>query len=239
MRASSITALLCFGLGLRLDAAPPQSKASCRRASITGELNAGNAFVKPISHDLSLFFQPIASGWILRVIPQAGPAGDHDYAELATPPYDSVNPLSISTDFAFRAQDAVGWNPRRFRFATSKASFDRLQDAWLSFEHGGATPAPPLQVELSSNIAQAASGTFTILDARLTPGTANQWMQAAAVASHFTTTAHTLVSSADGSATPLGQIRWIRFRVDLDLPAGFVPSAGIPLLPRSCDAGPS
>ena len=41
----------------------------------------------------------------------------HDYAELATPPYESVSPLLLSTDFSFRAQDAVAWNPRRFRYA--------------------------------------------------------------------------------------------------------------------------
>ena len=34
--------------------------------------------------------------------------GEHDYAELATPPYQSVSPLSISTDFSFRAQGRGG-----------------------------------------------------------------------------------------------------------------------------------
>ena len=50
----------------------------------------------------------------------------HDYAELATPPYESVSPLLLSTDFSFRAQDAVAWNPRRFRYADNSAEFQRL-----------------------------------------------------------------------------------------------------------------
>jgi hypothetical protein len=86
---------------------------------LDGELKDGRPFSQPIGNGLKIFFQPIHSGWILRVLPVSGPMGDYDYAELATPPYQSVTPLSISTDFSFRAQDAVGWNPRHFRFATS------------------------------------------------------------------------------------------------------------------------
>ena len=109
------------------EAAPPTKPAACKRAVTEGELHAGEAFSQAIGGGLKVFFQPIASGWILRVVPAAGPMGEHDYAELATPPYRSVTPLSISMDFAFRAQDAVGWNPRRFRFATSAANFHKLE----------------------------------------------------------------------------------------------------------------
>ena len=183
---------------------------------IAGELNAGQSFSAPIGHGLQVYFQPITSGWILRIFPAGRSLPAHDYAELATPPYQSVSPLSVSTDFSFRAQDAVGWNPRRFRFATSPETFDRLQKAWLAFENAGATPPAPLQVELSSEIAQSANGTLTILDARLVPGTADQWKMAAAVASHFTTTAHTLAQEPDGSTSPLGRILWLRFRLNLE-----------------------
>jgi hypothetical protein len=92
--------------------AAPQKAARCRQATIDGELFAGKGLARPIGNRLVLYFQPIASGWILRVLPQAGLQGEHDYAELATPPYQSISPLSISTDFAFRAQDAVGWNQK-------------------------------------------------------------------------------------------------------------------------------
>ncbi len=183
---------------------------------------------------LEIYFQPIASGWILRVVPVDDEGIAHDYAELATPPYASVTPLSISTDFAFRAQDAVGWNPRRFHFATSGELFKRLEEAFFRMEHAGATPPATLQVDLSAQIAQASEGTFTILDARLVPGMADQWKMAGAVASHFSTTAHTLVESPDGKTSDLGRLVWLRFRLDLDLPPDFRRDPRLQVMPRFC-----
>jgi len=155
---------------------------------------------------------------------------------LATPPYQSVTPLSISTDFAFRAQDAIGWNPRRFRFATSSASFHRLQQAYLKFEAAGTNPSADLQTELAHEIAQSSEATFTILDSRLVGGTADQWQMAAAVASHFDTTAHTLVQELNGATSALGRIVWLRFRLDMTIPQGFSvnPALHVQLLP--CNA---
>ena len=140
---------------------------------------------------LKLWFQPIASGWILRVVPVAGPLGQHDYAELATPPFQSVTPLSLSTDFAFRAQDAVGWNPRRFRFATSEDEFKRLSEVYERYESAGARPPATLEMEVADEVSKAAEGKLTIVDAKLVPGMADQWKMAAAVSSRFETTAHT------------------------------------------------
>src|SRR5580698_7276313 len=59
-------------------AAPP-TKPVCQAAIIEGELNAGQPFSQPIGGGLKVFFQPIHSGWILRILPASGPAGDHDY----------------------------------------------------------------------------------------------------------------------------------------------------------------
>jgi hypothetical protein len=202
-----------------------------------GELEAGKGYTKAIGNGLMVWFQPIASGWILRVIPVAGPPGDHDYAELATPPYRSVTPLSLSTDFAFRAQDAVGWNPRRFRFASSKAEFDRLEDVYSRFIHAGDSPPAPLEVELSGQIAEASEGTMTILDARIVPGMADQWRMASAVSSHFSTTAHTLAQAPDGKPSALGKLLWVRFRMQLDIPEGFHGVPDVKIVPTICTAG--
>ena len=226
--------LCCVRAG---EAVPPKKSAACKRAAIEGELHAGKAFSQSIGGGLKVFFQPIASGWILRVVPAVGPMGEHDYAELATPPYRSVTPLSISTDFAFRAQDAVGWNPRRFRFATSAASFARLERMYEHLMAAGTAPAPALEAALASEIGQAAEGTLTILDAKLAPGMADQWSAAAAVASHFTTTAHTLVQEPDGHTSPLGRLVWLRFRLDLDLPQAFVVDSALRVEPRACLSG--
>ena len=208
----------------------------CRSAVIDGELNAGQPFSANLGSGLKIFFQPIASGWILRVLPVSGPLPEHDYAELATPPYQSVTPLSISTDFAFRAQDAVAWNPRRFRFAASASSFERMAHGYaavighpeiISSDHYGL---------LSSEIARSPEGSFTILDARLVPGNADQWQGAAAVASHFESTAHTIVQEANGTTSALGRLLWVRFRLKLDVPAVFAVNPALRLEPRVCTA---
>ena len=213
---------------------PPPPVPSCRALSITGELQAGKGYSHALGNGLRLWFQPIASGWILRVVPATGPTGDHDYAELATPPYQSVSPLSLSTDFALRAQDAVGWNPRRFKYASSADSFARLKEVYDRFMQAGATPPAPLQVELSDQIAQASEGKLTILDARLTGGTADQSKVAVAVSLHFTGTAHTLVDGPGGSTTPLGRLLSVCFRVDLLLPPGFHPDSVNRVVPHLC-----
>lgn len=209
-------------------------KPACQAAVLEGELNAGKPYRQLLGGGLRLYFQPLPSGWILRVLPASGPVGEHDYAELATPPYRSVTPLAISTDFAFRAQDAIGWNPRRFRFATTASGFDRLEQAYLKFEAGGATPSDDTQAELARQIAQTSEATFTILDSRLVGGTADQWQQAAVVASHFNSTAHTLVQEPDGSTSPLGRIVWLRFRLELHLPIGFPANSALHLQSTPC-----
>jgi len=197
-------------------------------------LNAGQAFTQPLGSGLKVWFQPISSGWILRIVPATGPLPDHDYAELATPPYQSVTPLSISTDFSFRAQDAIGWNPRRFHFATSAADFAQLEQAYREFVAAGATPPERVQSELAHRIARSSEGTFTIVDSKLVPGTADQWRMAAAVASHFETTAHTLVEEPNHTTSGLGRVVWLRFQLNLDLPPGFRADAGLHLEPRVC-----
>jgi hypothetical protein len=207
---------------------------ACRRATLEGEVDAGKPFSQSIGNGLKVYLQPIHSGWILRILPVSATVPEHDYAELATPPYQSVTPLSISTDFAFRAQDAIGWNPRRFHFATSAAAFLELKQAYTKFEAAGAAPADAVQAELAHQIARASPGTFTILDAKLEAGTADQWRMAGAVASHFSETAHTLVQGPGIEATALGRLVWLRFRIELELPAGFAANPALHLQPVVC-----
>src|SRR5580698_3517284 len=105
--------------------------ATCRRAVLEGEVRAGDEYVRPMGNGLEVMLEPLASGWILRVLPVSGPRPAHDYAELATPPYESVSPLLIGTDFSFRAQDAVAWNPRQFRFAVDGQEFQQMLAAYV------------------------------------------------------------------------------------------------------------
>lgn len=203
-----------------------------------GEVKAGESFLRPLGNGLSFWMQPVASGWILRVVPSSGARGRYDYAELATPPYDSVTPLSLSTDFAFRAQDAVAWNPRHFRFTPDGASFGRLQATFSEWKAAGDRPSAALQGRLAAEAASLPEGEFQILDARLQPGTANQWQGAAAVASHFSKTAHTVEQPADGTATALGKLISVSFRVSFELPAGFRAAPGLQMVAARCASTP-
>ncbi len=212
---------------------------TCKRVTVPGEVRYGEAFERTIGGGLEVYLQPIASGWILRVRPVGGMVLEHDYAELATPPYNSVTPLSISTDFSFRAQDAVGWNPRAFRFAPDRAAYERLRAAYTKMMAAGTNPPAAAQMELAQLVTQTEEGTFRILDSRLIPGTADQWVQAGTVASHFTTTAHTLEQPADGKGTPLGRLVWLRFQVELDMPRSFASAAGLKVEARACAAHPA
>jgi hypothetical protein len=213
----------------------PKVVGTCRRAFVEGSVNRGEEFVRPIGEGLKVSLEPLGwgSGWVLRVLPVSGPRPANDYAGLATPPYDSVNPLLISTDFSFRAQDAVGWNPRQFRFVTNVADFARLQTSYDRYMAGGAGNTSVVS-ELAEAVSHAPAGVFQILDAKLVPGTANQSKMASAVASHFSTTAHTVEEPVEGKGSPLGRMTWVRFRVVLDLPKGFRVDPGMTLSPEKC-----
>ena len=202
-------------------------KATCARAVVEGEVQAGQGFVKIVGNGLEVMMEPLTSGWILRVLPVGAPRPEHDYAELASPPYRSVSPLLISTDFSFRAQDAVAWNPRHFRFAADKPMFDEMSEAYGEYRSKG-VPASDSMNKLVELVARAPQGTVQILDAHLVPGTGDQAKMAAAVASHFSTTAHSLERPAQGNgSTLLGKITWIRFRVSLELPKEFRVDRGM------------
>ena len=194
-------------------------------------------FRKPISPLLDLLLQPVHSGWILRVVPhgmspaELGNPSLLDYAELATPPYQSITPLSVSTDFAFRAQDAIGWNPRRFRFAPTTVVYQGLLAGYQRFLAEKGAARAQRERELAALVAQSPEGLFTILDSKLVPGAADQWAGAAAVSAAFTETAHTLDLPAEGQATPLGKILALRFRIQLYLPQGFAAAAGAKTVP--------
>ena len=50
---------------------------------------------------------------------------------LATPPYESISQREVGTTFGIRAQDAIGWNPRSFRFFTNPALFRKAQKLYF------------------------------------------------------------------------------------------------------------
>lgn len=205
----------------------PAEHAMCSSVVLEGDVKRGQSFEQPFAKGLVFKMEAIASGWIVRVLPQ-GPLPAHDFAELATLPYQSVTPLAVSTDFSFRAQDAAAWNPRVFRYAANPAAAARLE---------------ALYPRVTANDTQAASEAITLALAQpqaelrlenvvLAAGTANQWRMAAAVASHLENTPHAV---AQGIApTPLGELEELKFRVRLELPAGVAPAAGLTVQKNPC-----
>ena len=214
-------------------AAPLVGRTTCVRGVVDGEVRAGERYVRPIGNGLEVMLEPLASGWILRVLPVSGVRPAHDFAELATPPYESVSPLLISTDFSFRAQDAVAWNPRRFRFAADGRAFQQMLAMYRELRRE-AEPSAAMQEQMAKLVSGAPEGSLEILDAHFVPGTADQAKTAATVASHLGATPHRVEQPADGRGTPLGRLTWIRFRIGLELPKGFHPDRGMRLESRGC-----
>lgn len=66
------------------------AKTICSRAVVEGEVRAGQGFRRGFGGGLDLMLDPIASGWVVRVVPAEGPRPKEDYAEIATPPYRST-----------------------------------------------------------------------------------------------------------------------------------------------------
>lgn len=185
---------------------------ACPSLTFEGEVQAGKSFRHALGAQQSFLLESIASGWIVRVLPASDARGPHDFAELATPPYRSPNPLLISTDFSFRAQDAVAWNPREFHFFTTAqqmAIATKAYDATLKEPN-----RPAVGAALFPLLAEACAATLQIVDARIAGGSADQTAMAATVAQHFSQTAHTVDTSAPASR--LGKILWMRFRVTVE-----------------------
>ncbi len=214
--------------GTRGVAEPPKAPRSgqCLRAVIEGEVRAGESFARNFGGGLELRLEAIAGGWVVRVLPSPGDRPQEDYAGIATPPYRSVSPLLVSTDFRFRAQDAVGWNPRRFRYARDARAFGELEAVYRRVA-GTATPAAAEEARLAELVTSQPEGVLEILDASLAPGTADQTRAAGLVSSHYGTAAHRIEQPAGGRATALGCIGWMQFRVKLELGRGVRVPAGV------------
>jgi len=222
--------------------APIQSIAApsgrCQRVVMRGTVDAGREWS-----------QSFGQGWVFRVVPirdysgwdlavdRAGGAGFPDALLLATPPYESISQREVGTTFGIRAQDAIGWNPRSFRFFTNPALFRKAQKLYFELRskpdatrHGqktveqvkGSKNAGDLNAaskSLSNLLAQSAAGQFRIVDARLTPGTANAMPYAQNWALQQRNTPHTIVATT--SPTPYGELHSLHFEITLWLSEGW------------------
>jgi hypothetical protein len=242
-------ALLVFSTLVSAAATPP--KAACTRVVFEGEVSVSGDWTVPLGEGWVFRVVPIPplqaaySGWDL-VVDRRPPAGFPDALLLATMPYNSINEREIGTTFGLRSQDAIGWNPRSFRFIVSPVDFREARmlfrslpaNAKLEARSGGS--GDPKQGDWQSmarllEIQQrASSGEFRIVDAHIVPGVADPapYAQTWAVAS--SRTPHTNDEAAGGKSSPLGALKWMRFEVTLWLPARWVVPASLQRQRTAC-----
>lgn len=207
---------------------------SCQKVVLEGEVNAGQEWRASFGGGWVFRVLPIQpgkagySGWDL-VVDREQAAGFPDALLVATPPYNSINEHEVGTTFGLRAQDAIGWNPRSFRFLTDPDAFRESQKLFQVL--GGmkpATAAPAagsqagmaMQRQLKIN-QKSSAGQFRIVDARLVPGVADPAPYAQNWALAVARTPHTFEPAAQGQSSPLGELRWMRFSITLWLPAAW------------------
>jgi hypothetical protein len=151
-------------------------------------------------------------------------------------PYNSINEREIGTTFGLRAQDAIGWNPRNFRFISNPEDFRDAQRLFrsltantglLSATDRGSDRDRQVTARLLEIQKHAAAGELRIVDARIVPGVADPapFAQAWAVAS--SRTPHTIEDAPGEKSSALGVLKWMRFTITLWLPAKWVVPASV------------
>ncbi len=165
--------------------------------TFTAELNRGESYVREIAPGLYFFLKPIDQGWRITISPtevcdpEKAELKDYrdDYVYVVTPPFRFRNAQALSTEYGMPAREAVGF-PRTFEFVASCPAFLAEMERVQHVLWPGTVP--PDQLEASRNrLGNDADGRgrLEILDSKITD-----------------------------SATDVGEIEWIRFRVELELP---------------------
>lgn len=239
---------MILGVAWAMGLAAAQAQNTCQKIVLKGDVSMGHEWKTPIGQDWIFRVIPIQpanssySGWDL-VVDRDPPAGFPDALLLATPPYNSINEKEVGTTFGLRAQDAIGWNPRSFRFVTDAGDFEQAQAAYRELERlGGLRSGPrdratPEQAaatrKLIGLLRSSASGQFRIVDAHLAPGVADAQPYAETWALQSMKTRQSY-DSPGSAPTPLGQLHWIRFSISLWLPGSWKFPASIHATPSSC-----
>jgi len=221
--------------------------ANCQKVVFAGEVSARQEWRAAFGQGWIFRLVPIQpgkagySGWDL-VVDREQPVGFPDALLLATPPYNSLNEHEVGTTFGLRAQDAIGWNPRSFRFLTSAEALKEGQKLYPLLSQGGQAVSSALQKaaiprssqRLMEIEKQAATGQFRILDAHLVPGVSDAAAYAESWALASPRTPHSLEPAASGKATPLGELRWIKFSITLWLPDAWVAPKDLHAVRAAC-----
>jgi hypothetical protein len=240
MRCFFVLGLMAL-IALRSYAGTPPA-GTCQRVVLAGEVSEGQEWRAAFGQGWVFRVLPIIpgksgpeasySGWDL-VVDREQPAGFPDALLLATPPYNSINEHEVGTTFGLRAQDAVGWNPRSFRFLTAPGVFFESQQLYrqlskggqvrlaVAGQAGGSEPEAHATRRLMELAQQSSAGEFHIVDAHLVPGIADAAPYAENWALVASRTPHTFEPATQGKSTPLGELRWMKFSITLWLPGAW------------------
>lgn len=242
---AAVLALLAMCAGSateRLSAAQDSAPLTCEKLVLNGEVSAGHEWRAAIGEGWALRVVPIPKdktaagidGWDL-VVDREDPAGYPDAVLMATPPYNLINPREIGNTYGLRAQDAIGWNPRHFRFMTNRSVFRQAQRLYLFLDRNGELGGKNKEIasvrkkkalqramtRFMTLAKESSPGEFDVLDARLTPGIGTVKPYAANWALQSAKTPHTEEPPPDGTPTDLGNLDWIRFSVTLWVPGSW------------------
>jgi hypothetical protein len=224
----------------------------CSKLELTGEVSAGKEWKAPMGQGWVFRLVPIKaagagaaslsatgmSGWDMVVDLDAG-AGYPDALLLASPPYNSINEREVGTTYGLRAQDAIGWNPRSFHFLTDAAALREGQKLFVELNRQSAAgqsnseQAPQKSAAMAGVmnglmklVGGSSAGDFRILDAKVAPGNSDAAPYAENWALQSVKTPHSYEQPAGTKPTALGQINWMKFSIQLYLPAGWKTPAG-------------
>ncbi|HXJ92274.1 MAG TPA: hypothetical protein VMT20_05275 [Terriglobia bacterium] len=178
-----------------------------RSVTFSGEAAEGQTYRKQISHGLDFVLSPDTmgagiTGWTIEVSPHIPPSEPQcgDFTWVVTPPYRFQNVRYLDTSYATTAQDAVRVSPRDFKFVLNcddfKVERKRVNLVLWSYTY------PKSEVDQAlAKLGSSPSGTgrLWIEDYKITPGK----------------------RTADG--VDLGEIHWIKFRVEIRFPGNDGP----------------
>ncbi len=213
----------------------------CTRIQLDGAVTAGKEWQAAVGQGWRIRLVPIApsgkgyQGCDLAFDRESG-GGYPDALLLATPPYGSLNEREIGTTFGLRAQDAIAWSPRRFRFLTTVGALEQGRKLFgrLATLGGGRWAVDgDVSRELLQLVSGASEGKLTIASAEIVTGTADPAPYARQWATQLGRVPHTILPS-QGAGSERGEVHLMRFTITLALPKEWKTAPGVPRAAAGC-----
>lgn len=161
----------------------------------SGKVAAREWFRKAINDYLEFVLSPDDAGWTIKIVPTPGERDCDELAGVVNPPYRYHSDLDVNMSYAVSAEEEVADSPRNFNFVTNCKDY-RTESARLQI-----VLWPYSYSEKQVDQAQAQLGTSLLGKGRL-------WITGAQV-----------THAGDTADSKLGNIAWMKFSVEIRLPA--------------------